>query len=147
MVNATHSEDKVIQLRHHAAIEANNTTDQGKQRAPALEYKAGTERLSLLIGLTLGILLASSDISMANQDISLEKALPVSLQLRRAVDILHTAGLLAGSSQSFHDVFSNKIPRAVTGGDLLPDGGRPLSGAGGVPRKRLRNWSAVGCLL
>lgn len=120
VVNATRSEDKVIQTRLDAAIQANNPTEQGKQRERLLEYKAGTERLSLLIGLTLGVLLACSGISILSQVIDIKKAVPMNLQLRRAIDIILTAGLLAGTSQSFHEVFSNNIRRAVTGSQGQP---------------------------
>lgn len=118
VVNATRSEDRLIQARLDAAIQANNATEQWKQRERLLDYKAGTERLSLLIGLALGVLLASSGISILSQVIDLKKAVPVNLQLRRLVDIVLTAGLLAGSSQSFHEVFSNNIRRAVTGSQV-----------------------------
>lgn len=118
VVNATRSEDRLIQARLDAAIQANNATEQWKQRERLLDCKAGTERLSLLIGLALGVLLASSGISILSQVIDLKKAVPVNLQLRRLVDIVLTAGLLAGSSQSFHEVFSNNIRRAVTGSQV-----------------------------
>lgn len=120
VVNATRSEDKVIQTRLDAAIQENDPTNQTKLTERLLEYKAGTERLSLLVGLTLGVLLASSGISILSQIIEIKNAVPVNLQLRRLVDIILTAGLLAGSSQSFHEIFSNNIRRAVTGGQAQP---------------------------
>jgi hypothetical protein len=120
VVNATRSEDKVIQARLDAAIQENDPTNQAKLTERLLEYKAGTERLSLLVGLALGVLLASSGISILSQIIDIKEAIPVNLQLRRLVDIILTAGLLAGSSQSFHEIFSNNIRRAVTGGQAQP---------------------------
>jgi hypothetical protein len=120
VVNATRSEDKVIQARIDAAIKGNDPANQVKLTERLLEYKAGTERLSLLVGLALGVLLASSGISVLSQVIDIEKAIPRNLSLRRLVDIVLTAGLLAGSSQSFHEIFSNNIRRAVTGGQTLP---------------------------
>jgi hypothetical protein len=78
------------------------------------EYKAGTQRLSLIVGLSIGVLIACTGIGVLDSILDLKQAVPRFLQLRRAVDILLTAGVLAGGSQAFHENVANKIRDAVT---------------------------------
>ena len=76
-------------------------------------YKLGTQRLSLLVGLALGVFIGCTGVGILANILNLEVAVPRYLQLRRAVDILLTAGLLAGGSQAFHENVANKINAAI----------------------------------
>jgi hypothetical protein len=79
-------------------------------------YKSGTQRLSLLVGLAIGVLVSCTGVGFLSSILNLSESIPVNLQLRRGVDILLTAGLLAGGSQAFHENVANPINNVISGG-------------------------------
>jgi hypothetical protein len=83
------------------------------------KYKAGTQQLSLLIGLALGVLVACTGVGMLNSILT-DKLIPEELQLRRLADIILTAGVLAGGSQAFHENIANPIYKAIQSGAPKP---------------------------
>jgi hypothetical protein len=116
VVNAVRTEDVVLSSQLTRLGQQPGVSSQEYQDlAERLEkYKSGTQRLSLLVGLTIGVLVACTGVGFLNSILNLKMAVPAHLQLRRGVDILLTAGLLAGGSQAFHENVANKIRDAVS---------------------------------
>jgi hypothetical protein len=118
VVNALRSDEIVMNLQLVQLEKQSGTSSpEYLSLAKRLEmYKSGTQRLSLLVGLAVGVLVACTGVSLLDAILDLGKSVPVHLQLRRGVDILLTAGVLAGGSQAFHENVANKIRDAVSGG-------------------------------
>lgn len=107
VINAVRTEGKTLADRL-ASLDPNS--QEHAQTAQILrQYKADTEKLSLLAGLTLGVLTSCTGVGVLTQILDLTIAIPQYLELRRSIDIILTAGLLAGGSQAFHGNVSNKI--------------------------------------
>ena len=73
------------------------------------EYRAGTQRRALLVGLTLGIMVALSGVRLLGPifDPAATGAPPAFQQdLFRFTDILLTAGLIAGGSATLHELLA-----------------------------------------
>lgn len=70
------------------------------------EYKAGTQRRALLLGLTLGLLVALSGIRLLGPMFDLHNAAEWTFQLAlfQFTDIVITAGLVAGGSTTIHEL-------------------------------------------
>ncbi len=83
------------------------------------KYKAGTQQLSLLIGMALGVLVACTGIGVL-KSILIDNPIPARLQLRRLADIILTAGVLAGGSQAFHENIANPIKKVIQAGEPKP---------------------------
>jgi hypothetical protein len=118
VVNAIRSEEIVMKSQlARIELKLGNASQEYHELAEKLEmYKSGTQRLSLLVGLAIGVLVACTGVGFLSSILNSGKSIPVNLQLRRGVDILLTAGLLAGGSQAFHENVANQIRDAVSGG-------------------------------
>jgi hypothetical protein len=118
VVNALRSEDIVMKSRL-ARLELQQEPVNHRDYQEMVErleiYKSGTQRLSLLVGLAIGVLVACTGVGFLSSILNSSESIPVNLQLRRGVDILLTAGLLAGGSQAFHENVANQIRDAVSG--------------------------------
>lgn len=78
--------------------------------------KSSTQWLSLQGGLVIGALVAYTGVSFLSSILNSSESIPVNLWLSRGVDILLTAGMLAGGSQAFYENVANQIRNAVSGG-------------------------------
>ena len=72
------------------------------------EYRAGTQRRALLLGLTLGILVSLSGVRLLGPIFEFDAASTWSFQqaVFQFTDIIVTAGLIAGGSSSIHQVMA-----------------------------------------
>lgn len=96
VVNAVRSEEIVIKSKlSRFEQQLGNSSQEYQVLAESLEmYKTGTQRLSLLVGLAIGVLVACTGVGFLSSILNSGDSIPVNLQLRRGVDILLTAGLL-----------------------------------------------------
>lgn len=94
-----------------SGLEENAKSAEGNDKAKAekelQEYKTGTQRRALLVGLTLGIMVSLAGVRLLGPIFPLEG---VSAPLQRAVfhftDIILTAGLIAGGSSTIHELMA-----------------------------------------
>ena len=72
------------------------------------EYKTGTQRRALLVGLTLGILVAVAGIRLLGPIFQFDLAAEWTFQLAvfQFTDIVITAGLIAGGSTTIHELMA-----------------------------------------
>ncbi len=86
------------------------TEDNDKKEAKrALEdYRAGTQRRALLVGLTLGLFVSLSGVRLLGPIFEIESVATESFQLAlfQFTDIVVTAGLIAGGSATIHELMA-----------------------------------------
>ena len=72
------------------------------------EYRAGTKRRALLVGLTLGILVSLSGVRLLGPIFAFDSAAQWSFQqaVFHFTDIIVTAGLIAGGSATIHELMA-----------------------------------------
>ena len=72
------------------------------------EYKAGTQRRALLVGLTLGILVSLSGVRLLGPifEFGVEEAWSFQQAIFQFTDIIVTAGLIAGGSATIHELMA-----------------------------------------
>jgi len=72
------------------------------------DYKAGTQRRALLVGLTLGILVSLSGIRLLGPifEFGMEDAWSIQQAIFQFTDIIVTAGLIAGGSATIHELMA-----------------------------------------
>ena len=72
------------------------------------EYKAGTQRRALLVGLTLGILVSVSGVRLLGPifEFGVEGAWSFQQAIFQFTDIIVTAGLIAGGSATIHELMA-----------------------------------------
>lgn len=93
-------------LRKQSAAEA----DEGQSKHQALQdaekqlqqLQADTKSMALLFGLSAAVLACAAGVGILHSILDVSQAQPVEKQMLRGVDILLTAGLIAGGSDSFH---------------------------------------------
>ena len=66
-------------------------------------YQAGTKSIALLIGFSLGVIVCSAGVGLLVTVVDTSRA---NINFMRGVDILLTAGLIAGGSDGFHQFTS-----------------------------------------
>lgn len=76
-------------------------------------YRAGTQKLSLLVGFTISVLLCAAGVGILDSILNLGDAGTNQQRFIRGIDIVLTSGLLAGGSQAFHNIVANSIRDAV----------------------------------
>lgn len=90
--------------------QAQSKTDDTKAEAEKAleEYKAGTQRRALLVGLTLGILVSLSGVRLLGPIFEFDGAGAWSFQqgVFQFTDIIVTAGLIAGGSATIHELMA-----------------------------------------
>ena len=90
--------------------EVRSATDDNKAKAAKVleEYRAGTQRRALLVGLTLGILVSLSGVRLLGPIFEFDTADEWSFQkaLFQFTDIVVTAGLIAGGSKTIHELMA-----------------------------------------
>ena len=93
-----------IEQQRGTAADGDSTTDTGRLE----EYKAGTQRRALLVGLTLGILVSVSGVRLLAPIFQFDGTTGWTLQqaVFHFTDILLTAGLIAGGSSSIHELMA-----------------------------------------
>ena len=72
------------------------------------EYKAGTQRRALLVGLTLGILVSLSGVRLLGPifEFGVADAWTIQQAIFQFTDIIVTAGLIAGGSATIHELMA-----------------------------------------
>lgn len=91
--------------------EKDSETDDGKRKEIAKnleEYRAGTQRRALLLGLTLGILVSLSGVRLLGPIFQFDTGDGWSFQegVFQFTDIIVTAGLIAGGSSTIHELMA-----------------------------------------
>ena len=90
--------------------------DRADADAALEEYRAGTRKRALLVGLTLGTLVSLSGVRLLGPMFEFEAAAGWSVQegLFHVTDVVITAGLIAGGSSTIHEVMAliDDFPRA-----------------------------------
>ena len=83
-------------------------TDDDKQNAKKQlgEYKVGTQRRALLVGLTLGILVSLSGVRILGPIFDVSDGWSFQVAVFRFTDIIVTAGLIAGGSSTIHELMA-----------------------------------------
>jgi len=71
------------------------------------QYRAGTQRRALLVGLTLGIMVSLSGVRLLGPIFEFgDSAVPFQQAVFKFTDILLTAGLIAGGSATIHELMA-----------------------------------------
>ena len=80
----------------------------GESREALGEYRAGTQRRALLVGLTLGILVSLSGVRLLGPILEFGGVDEWSFQqaVFQFTDIIVTAGLIAGGSATIHELMA-----------------------------------------
>lgn len=90
--------------------EARSAKDEAKPGAEKAleEYRAGTQRRALLVGLTLGILVSLSGVRLLGPifEIGIGAAWSFQQAVFQFTDIVVTAGLIAGGSATIHELMA-----------------------------------------
>ncbi len=93
-------------LKEEISLLAKDATRAADHLAKSKElavYQAGTKSIALLIGFSLGVIVCSAGVGLLASVVDTSKA---SINFIRGVDILLTAGLIAGGSDGFHQFTS-----------------------------------------
>ncbi len=89
--------------------EVNSTKDAAKAKAETvlLKYKAGTQRLALLVGLTLGMMVSLSGVRILGAIFEVAEAwAPLQKTVFHFTDVVITAGLIGGGSATIHELMA-----------------------------------------
>lgn len=86
-------------------LEAQIKSDTDKN-AELDQYKAGTQRRALLVGLTLGILVSLSGVRLLGSIFDSSTVHSFQLAAFQFTDIIVTAGLIAGGSSTIHELMA-----------------------------------------
>lgn len=89
-------------------VRAAETGAEAKAKKALEEYRAGTQRRALLVGLTLGTLVSLSGVRLLGPIFEFDVTDPWSLQqaVFQFTDIIVTAGLIAGGSTTIHELMA-----------------------------------------
>ena len=91
-------------------VEAQSAEEDAREEAEKAleEYRAGTQRRALLVGLTLGVLVSLSGVRLLGPIFEFEGAGGWSFQqaVFQFTDIIVTAGLIAGGSKTIHELMA-----------------------------------------
>lgn len=86
---------------------AADDADRAAAETELREYRAGTQRRALLVGLTLGILVSVSGVRLLGPIFEFAgAAAPFQRAVFQFTDIILTAGLIAGGSAAIHDLMA-----------------------------------------
>ena len=80
--------------------------DDGQRKRKLEEYKAGTKRRALLVGLTLGLLVSLSGVRLLGPIFQFSSISAFQEALFHFTDIIITAGLIAGGSSTIHELMA-----------------------------------------
>ena len=95
-------------LEHDVSSAETDSDAEAQAKKDLAEYKAGTQRRALLLGLTLGVLVALSGVRLLGPTFSFEPNSYGWFQqaIFHFTDIIVTAGLIGGGSATIHELMA-----------------------------------------